>query len=226
MNQSNRENQHADIGAAETDAGKVSLANLPNFLSAVRLVGSPVMAALAVAGAERVVLIFAVILLLTDWVDGKLAILWHQQTTFGARLDSLADATFYGSVLLAMWWLRSEVIGEEIYWILPPLIAYAVSALVGWLKFGRIPTYHTRAAKTSWLLVSIAVLAVFADWSPWPLRIAAVGVLLTNLEAIAITLVLPQSQVDLTSIYHAVLARRRAAEPPEEPGAQSPPTDS
>ena len=28
---------------------------------------------------------------LTDWLDGKLAILWKQQTTFGARLDSVAE---------------------------------------------------------------------------------------------------------------------------------------
>ena len=186
-----------------------SIYNLPNFLSGVRFVGSFVLAGLALAGGGPFLLPLAFVLIMTDWVDGKIAIAWKQRTVIGARLDSLADVTFYASVLFALWWLKSDLIWAEGLWLFPGIIAYGVSCLLGLMKFGHIPTYHTRGAKAGWLLGSLTILAVFGgDWG-WPIRLLGLWVLLVNIEAILITLVLPAPQVDLPTLYHAILARRR-----------------
>jgi CDP-diacylglycerol--glycerol-3-phosphate 3-phosphatidyltransferase len=188
---------------------QVSRLNLPNLLSGIRFFGSFVLVGLAWSGSEAFVVPLILVLLISDWIDGKLAILWKQQTTFGARLDSLADVTFYLAVLFALGRLKSELILAELAWIAPALVAYLLSCLVGWIKFRRIPTYHTRGAKTGWLFVGLAVLAIFArDWH-WPVRALGIWVLLVNVEAIAISLVLPESLVNVASLYQAWAARRR-----------------
>lgn len=193
-----------------------SILNLPNLFSGLRFIGSFGLLGLALAGGGPWLAPLLAFLILTDWVDGKLAIYLHQRTVFGARLDSLADVTFYAAVLLTLLWLKSSMVVAELVWIVPAILSYAVSSAIGLMKFGGIPTYHTRAAKTSWLLAGVAAFAVLADWSIWPLRVAAVAVLVTNLEAICITLVLPACRVDVMSLYHAVRFRKTRAAPTED----------
>lgn len=192
--------------AAQTQA---NIANLPNLLSGIRFVGAFVVIGLALAQLELPLLLVIVVLLLTDWFDGKLAVRWHQQTVFGARLDSLADVSFYSAVLFAMAWLRSDLVQAEVWWLVPAMAAYAFSSLAGLIKFRRIPTYHTRGAKLAWVVCTLTILGVLWANQGWPLRVAGVWVLLVNIEAILITRVLPNSQVDVPSLSHALQLRRR-----------------
>ncbi len=188
--------------------------NVPNILCAMRLIGSPILIGLAVANQPEVFLALLIFLLLTDWLDGKIAVAWKQQTTFGARLDSVADASMYAALLFGAGWMKWDVVQREAAWLLATFATYALTTGFGFAKFGRMPSYHTRAAKTCWLLTSVAAISLFANWSVWPLRIAAIGVALTNLEATAITCVLPAWRSDVTSIYHAWRDTREARQRP------------
>jgi len=185
--------------------------NVPNLLCLTRLLGSPVLAVLAVFELRTAFVSLLLLLLLTDWLDGKLAVRWRQQTQLGARLDSLADAAMYGALLFGVAWFFGPIIRREAVWPGAVLVSYAATNLAGWWKFGRLPSYHTRAAKSCWLLVMIATLAMFAGWSVLPLRIACAAVVWTNIEAIAITCVLPRWKVNVPSLYHAWQLRRNAA---------------
>lgn len=182
---------------------EVKLLNVPNILCAMRLTGSPLLVALAVADQPHMFLALLIFLLFTDWIDGKLAILWNQRTTFGARLDSVADASMYAAMLFGTLWMKWEVVRTESVWLGVTIGSYVLTTALGFAKFRRMPSYHTRAAKTCWLLTSVAAVSLFAGWSVVPLRLAAAGVTITNLEAIAITWVLPKWRADVTSIYHA-----------------------
>ena len=202
--------EHAQATPPESPPPESSpprLLNVPNVLSAIRFVGSFVLLAVAIGGNSAWVLPLMIFLLATDWVDGKLAILLRQTTAFGARLDSLADVTFYASALLTTLWLKSDLLLHELPWILTAVASYAVSCLWGLYRFRRIPTYHTRMAKTSWLLATLALIAIYSHDATWPLRITTVAVFLTNLEAIAMTSVLDRPDVDVQSIYHALCRR-------------------
>ena len=179
------------------------LVNVPNLLCTIRLVGSFVLIGLAIAQATNVFVGLLLFLLMTDWVDGKLAILLKQQTKFGAKLDTVADVSLYSALLFGLLWLKGPEIASQWLWMGIALASYALSVTVALVKFGGFPAYHTRAAKTCWLLASVASIALFAGWSTWPIRVAAIAVAATNLEAVAITLVLRSPQVDLPSIYHA-----------------------
>lgn len=179
------------------------LFTVPNLLCMVRLGGAFVLVAVAWLDLPQVFLWGFLFLAMTDWLDGKLAILLDQRSVFGARLDSWADAALYLALLAGLVIFYGEILRQELAWVAPALASYGVSTAAGFWKYRRWPSYHTRSAKTSWFLSLVGVLSLFNDWSLWPFRIALAGITLTNLEAIAITAISPTWRADVTSIYHA-----------------------
>jgi CDP-diacylglycerol--glycerol-3-phosphate 3-phosphatidyltransferase len=179
-----------------------SIFTVPNVLSAIRLSGSFLLAYLAWRGNGSAFLGVFIVLIATDWIDGKLAILLHQRTETGARLDSAADATLYAALLFGILWLKWDFVLQSWPWFAVGLASYAMTSLAGLLKFGSIPSYHTYTAKGSAHIVVIAVVCLFADWATWPIYVAIVAVTVANLEAILITLLLRQRRVDVLSVLH------------------------
>lgn len=179
------------------------LLTVPNLLCVIRLAGSFVLVPIALKGQNEVFLWLFIFLAMTDWLDGKLAILLDQRTVFGARLDSWADAALYAALLFGIVTMYGDVLRSELVWIGVAVAGYPLSVAAGLWKYKRWPSYHTRAAKTSWFLTAVAVVALFSNWDLWPLRVAAVAVFVTNLEAILITLISPAWSADVTSVFHA-----------------------
>jgi len=176
---------------------------IPNIICGVRLAGSFVLIGIAWLDRSELFLWIFLLLAMSDWIDGKLAILLNQRSVFGARLDSWADAALYAALLVGAVMLYGETLRAEIAWIIPPLATYLISTAAGFWKYRRWPSYHTRAAKTGWFLIMIGAIGLFTDWSLWPLRIALAFAVLTNLEILAITIISPAWRADVTSIYHA-----------------------
>lgn len=181
---------------------------VPNVLSGVRLLGCVPLAWLGWRGDRTGFVVLLIVLLFTDWVDGKLAVALDQRTELGPGLDSAADALMYGVVALSFWWLEPEVLVSEAGWLVVAVGTWVVSAAVGVARFGKVPSYHTRAAKTGWLVVGSV--ALYTIWSgdgravPWALA----WVVLTNLEAVAIGLLLPGWRADVPTVAHALRERR------------------
>jgi len=96
-----------------------------------------------------------------------------------------------------------------------PFALLLASTIASWgldlLKYGRLSSYHPWSAKLWGITLAIAIVALFGwnytDWTMW-LMIGA-GVL-SNLECIAMTLLLPRWTHDVRSLVHAL--RLRAAD--------------
>jgi CDP-diacylglycerol--glycerol-3-phosphate 3-phosphatidyltransferase len=102
-----------------------SVASVPNLISVVRILLTPVFIAVALtnpdAGLARTLgaLLFAV-LIATDFVDGKIARGRNLVTDFGKLIDPIADKAITGSafVVLAIlgelpWWITAVVLLRE-----------------------------------------------------------------------------------------------------------------
>ena len=176
----------------------------PNAITGLRIIGSPGLVILAWSGRPFAVGFLAVMLVLTEWLDGFVARGLSAESATGARLDSIADALFYSSLLAAITVLNPTLIGREAIWIAAAAGSYLINWLASYFKFRRLPSYHTWAAKGVWFVVGAGILGLLAGWSPWPFRIAMICVVLTNLEATAITLVLAECQVNISSVWHAL----------------------
>lgn len=179
------------------------LLTVPNLLCFIRLGGSPLLVAAAWLDQRDWFLWGFLFFSLTDWLDGKLAILLDQRSVYGARLDSMADATLYASMLAGAVLLHGQVLLAELAWVVAATASYLLSTVAGLLKYGRWPSYHTRAAKSCWLFILAGVVCLHTDWSLWPLRFALAAVVITNIEAFLITLISPIWRNDVSSLYHA-----------------------
>lgn len=174
--------------------------NLPNALTAVRLAVSPALAVLALAGEGRLFLYLFLALEATDLLDGLAARLLDQRTELGARLDSIADMVMYGLLLGGLGVLEGDVLLGEWPWIALVPVTYAASWILSFGKFGRMPSYHTLTARASYFLVIGATAGLLALDLVWPVRVAAAAVAVTNLEAVAISLVLETPRSDVASV--------------------------
>lgn len=199
MNGANTEDQASAAGVERSNR----LWTVPNILCFIRLAGAIILVPIALKGRNELYLWLFLGLALTDWFDGKLAILLDQRTILGARLDSWADAALFASLLFSLLVLYGDVLRAELPWVIAAVGGYLVSTAAGFWKYRRWPSYHTRAAKTSWLVTAVAVIALFLDLATWPLRVALIAIALTNLEAIVITIISPVWRANVTSVYHA-----------------------
>ena len=120
----------------------MSYINVPNVLTALRLIG-----ALALAFAKPFSPAFYVICTLcglTDILDGPIARAIGKASDFGARLDSVADLTFY-SVMMAKLlpklneYLPSGLLISAAAILGVRLISYAVAAI----RYRRFASLHT-----------------------------------------------------------------------------------
>ena len=159
--------QHTEAAAELQPHISNRLLTVPNLICVIRLIGSFVLIPIAWQDQNEVFLWLFLFLAITDWVDGKLAILLNQRSVFGARLDSWADAALYAALLFGLVTMYGETLRPELVWI------------------------------------TAALISLFSEWSLWPLRIAGGAVIITNLEALLITIISPTWRADVTSIYHA-----------------------
>ena len=82
------------------------LASLPNVLTYLRILAVPAVALCLMviegSGGRWWALTVYVVACLTDWLDGFLARVWHQQSALGRILDPIADKLLVGTTLLML----------------------------------------------------------------------------------------------------------------------------
>ena len=182
--------------------------SFPNILSASRIVIAPVLIYCAWAGHKNLFIIFLVISLLSDALDGFLARKLNAVTEAGAKLDSIGDLATYVVLPVCAWWLWPEIIQREAPYIVIAVVAYFLPLIAGIVKFHQIPSYHTYGAKTAAIIMSIAMLLLFMTDLNIVFRIAAIFQAIVALEELAITLQLSEIKSNVKSIWHLNGARR------------------
>lgn len=132
----------------------------PNLITSLRIVGSPLLVVMAYYQQPMTVAALVALLVFTEWLDGVLARMLHQQSTLGARLDTLADASFYSSLLISLVLLYPAVMRSQAEWMAAAIGSYAFSRFVARAKFRSLPSYHTWMAKGTWLVAGVGTIAL------------------------------------------------------------------
>jgi len=205
--ESNKQRSSGSPGDNEPADASKRIWTIPNALSFARLAGCPVLLVLAWREQPWPFVIVLLVLIATDWIDGRLARWLRQRTELGPRLDTVADVALFSTLLLGGVLLEHERLLENWPWIVSPLLSYTISSVVSLVRFRRLPSYHTRIAKlSSYLVIFGSVLLIVRD-DVWLFRIAMAAVTIGNLEAIGITLVLPSLRSDVPSLPAALRLR-------------------
>ncbi|MDP1666811.1 MAG: CDP-alcohol phosphatidyltransferase family protein [Methylobacter sp.] len=174
---------------------------LPNLLTGFRFVAAPILLWLAWNGHGIAFMVLLAITFLSDLLDGMAARLTGQVTQFGATLDSWADVITYLTIALCCWWLWPEVVTRELLYVGLIVASCLLPALAGILKFGRFTSYHTWGVKIAAASMGLTLYVLFLDGPPWPFRIAAIICILAAIEEIVITLLLPEPESNLRSVW-------------------------
>ncbi len=154
--------------------------------------------------------------LLSDIFDGVLARRWNCDSA-GVRLfDSMADIVFYVGCAIALWMRHPSVVRELAVPIAEVVGLEALCLAVAFIKFGRLPSYHSYLAKTWGLVLASALVAAFVTKHPtdWIVAALVLGAL-SNLEGLAMSLVMPVWRQDVKTLAVAWrlrgIARRRGS---------------
>ncbi len=104
---------------------------------------------------------------------------------------------------LCAWWLWPELILAELALVGIAGVSFVAPTGIGLLKFRRITSYHTRAAKLCAVVMGAGLLIYLASGWVWLFRIAVVLLVVEALEEIAITTLLGEWRANVPSIFAA-----------------------
>jgi CDP-diacylglycerol--glycerol-3-phosphate 3-phosphatidyltransferase len=150
---------------------------------------------------------------LTDWLDGKLARRWGSATPGLRQADSIADTVYVIAIAVSLWFSHPSIMYAH-SWGIGLVIALELRRYpLDWWRFGRGASYHALSAKLFGisLLVAVSAIMVFDDAGPFLWIALFIGVV-SEIEGIVISLVLPKWTHDVKSIRMALALRSRSLE--------------
>ena len=175
---------------------------VPNLLSILRILIAPLLLVSAATGRAGLFVFLFILSLVSDALDGFLARRLNQVSGLGAQLDSWGDLATYLAAPAGVWLLWPALVRREQTFILLGLGGFLFPILLGFCKFGRLTSYHTRAARLAAVLLGFATPLLLVGGPPYPFRLAILLFLLAELEEVAITLHLKRWQANIPSFWH------------------------
>lgn len=167
---------------------------IPNILTVMRLVAAPGVA-LAFVFFERpladwVAISLFILAALTDYVDGRLARAWGQESTFGTMLDPIADKAMVVialAVIVGLSGIKGLILVPVAFILLREVFVSGLREFLG-TKAGKLKVTNLAKWKTTAQMVAIPVLLLagvfeydrkhgqywfssnFHDWAGWLLE--------------------------------------------------------
>jgi phosphatidylglycerophosphate synthase len=187
------------------------LLTVPNLLTVFRLLCAPVLLGLAWQGYATAFLVLLAAAFLSDAVDGLIARLSGQVSQFGAKLDSCADVTLFLTITISAWWLWPEIVRREAVYVGVVMASYLLPAIIGYLKFHAVTSYHTWIVKCAVAATAVSLYVFFLGGPVWLFRLATVLCVLAAIEEIAITAVSTELHSDVRSLWDVLrhLSRKK-----------------
>jgi cardiolipin synthase (CMP-forming) len=164
------------------------MVNVPNILTALRLVLAPFIVMAILAGQNLLAIILFIVAAITDVLDGWAARRFWAMTKAGAYFDPVADKVLMDSVFLALaivgtipWWFVLLVVGRDLYILIAAgliatftsLRAFPPSRLGKWCTFVQIIAAALCMIPNIFLFPRLSILAVEVLWASGLLTIAS-----------------------------------------------------
>ena len=186
--------------------------NIPILLILFRLLLAPIILALAYFIGESTKTIIVILMylgLISDILDGIIARKQNISSARLRRMDSQTDMLFWLSLGFATWILYPKLIADNsivIWTILAMEIACYVISLV---KFKKETCTHAFLSKLWGITLLIAFTSLIGfNHAGIPFKMAIIMGLISHIDRILITLILPKWTHDIPSAYHAYLIRK------------------
>lgn len=186
--------------------------NTPKLLILFRLVIAPIIISSAYflgEDSKPIILTLMFLGLLSDIFDGIIARRQNISSESLRRMDSQVDMIFWLSIGIATWILYPTLIKNNSFSIWTILAMEASCYVISLLKFKKETCTHAFLSK----LWGLSLLACFTsligfNHAGFPFHFCITLGLISHIDRILITLILPKWTHDIPSSYHAYLIRK------------------
>lgn len=176
---------------------------LINGITMYRLVSAPFLLLLASEGLLDWFRWLVGLSFLTDAIDGPLSRTFKVTSTFGARLDSVADdATVFISII-SLWIIRPEFMLDHWVPIACVFLLFGTQTIAALVAYKRITSFHTYMAKTAAVAQAAFFMLIFFQLGPIYLAFYC-AIVITGLqlvEEIILVILLPTWKPDVKGLY-------------------------
>ena len=191
--------------ASSPEATKRFYTAVPLALTSIRVILAPLILVWAWNGRAGLPYVLCLIVaFVTDYFDGVVARRLGVATAAVRRYDSAADVVFYVAAFVAVWLVHPEVVRQ--HWVGLALVAglEAIRVTTDTIKFRREASYHMWSAKLWNITLFVALTGLMGfGISGWLFQLPIVVGIVTNLEGLAASLLLPTWTHDVPTVYHA-----------------------
>ncbi|WP_342546787.1 CDP-alcohol phosphatidyltransferase family protein [Paenibacillus sp. FSL P2-0089] len=137
---------------------------------------------------------------ITDMLDGLIARMTGTVSSFGAKLDSVADMTLAGTALYTLYPFLGLTLGL-ILWIALIAVIRGASILTALRKFSTYGSIHTYGNKLAGLLLFLTPLLLpYVNQAIWTIVVCLVATL-SAIEELILLLISSELQLDLKGLY-------------------------
>ena len=183
---------------------------IPAMLVGLRFAIAPLLLLDALDGQTETMFIFGyVVAVLSDIFDGILARRLGVSTSRLRQADSWADMALYLCIAISACLVFPQSILTFRVPLLLAIIAQLTLFAINLVKFQKFPSLHTYTAKLWGLTLLLATVSLFGFGYDKTLRFAILFCWINSAEEILMTIILPEWQCDVLSLYHAINLRQR-----------------
>ncbi|MGV3656913.1 MAG: CDP-alcohol phosphatidyltransferase family protein [Chitinophagaceae bacterium] len=182
-----------------------------NAITLYRLLAAPVLLLLAIANWFHILKWMMALSFFTDAIDGYLARHNKVDSKLGARLDSIADDLTVLAGIIALALYRPQFIEQQFFVFLLVFLLFVAQAIMALVRYGKISSFHTYAAKLAAILQGVFLITVFFTGPLLPLfYVAAIVTAIQLVEEIILVFVLPTWKVNVKGLYWVLKNRQQA----------------
>ena len=186
--------------------------SIPLGLILFRFLLAPAIIALAYflqENSKPIIVVLMYLGLISDILDGIIARKQKISSAKLRRMDSQTDMIFWLSIGFATWMLYPQLIHDNLIAIWAILAMEAMVYAISILKFKRETCTHALLSKLWGITLLIAFTSLIGfNHAGIPFMTAIIMGLISHVDRILITLLLPKWAHDIPSAYHAYLLRK------------------
>ena len=183
--------------------------NIPNVLSASRIIFLPILYLYFFIGTQLEFLIGYILLGATDWLDGFLARALNQVTHLGKILDTVADILFYFSTLFFITYAYPYVIESNIVLLIVFMCFYLGAFILSTILFKKPIQLHTNHLRLNAVFVyAVLIVSTFTDATIF-VSITLISFMIAYVEEMIIFIKFGEVDIDTRSIWSLIKKRRK-----------------
>jgi CDP-diacylglycerol--glycerol-3-phosphate 3-phosphatidyltransferase len=190
----------------------ISPSHIPNIISALRILSAPVLLVLIWLGQQYPFAWLLAAALISDILDGAIARYFGFVSELGSLLDSVADLLIFVVAAIGIWRFHPELVAAHLFAFLLVVTLWVGGSLIGYLRYGRMASFHTILSRLTAYLIGAFVGVLFLwGFQPWLLW-AAVGLcILSHAEEFLLMALLPTWTPNARGLYWVLRKRAPSA---------------